>query len=184
MDETRDNTLPRPVDESTLPVKSGSSLDQRSLELINQIISETDEDKTKDLTYLFNMNQNKKTLVRIDKLSGLQDSLVEQFLKRITEKPDAISNKELMDALKIVQDIMERGRDQVSGNEGVAPNAPFIQINQQTNSVNLGPQTELNRDSRARVKDAVLKFLGDLQIPAAPAEVVDPIDNEGEDHDE
>lgn len=36
------------------------SLNEESLALINQIIEEKDVDKTKDLTYLFNVNQDKK----------------------------------------------------------------------------------------------------------------------------
>ena len=33
-------------------------LDKESLDIINQIIAESDLEKTKDLTYLFNVNQN------------------------------------------------------------------------------------------------------------------------------
>ena len=127
------------------------ALNKESLELINQLIAETDIEKTKDLTYLFNINQNKKTMARIDKLSGLQDDLVTQFAKRISERPDEISNKELMDGIKIVQDIIERGQKQVAGVE----QTPLIQINQQTNSVNIGePTSSLNRESREKVKNA------------------------------
>lgn len=134
-------------------------LNLEAKELLTQIIAETDLDKTKDLTYLFNVNQNKKTLVRIDKLSGLQDNLVNQFVKRINERPDEISNKELMDGLKIVQDIIERGQRQVSETEP----APLIQVNQQTNSVNIGNKAEgLNREARERVKNAVLGLLSGL----------------------
>lgn len=139
-----------------LPVsyENVADLNEESIALINQIIAETDEAKTKDLTYLFNLNQNKKTMVRMDKLSGLQDGLVDQFVKRISERPDEISNKELMDGLKIVQDIIERGQRQISE---VDQPQPLIQINQQNNSVNVGDSaTELNRESRERVKKAVL----------------------------
>lgn len=138
---------------------NNTQLNQESLELLNQLIAENDEQKTRDLTYLFNQNQNKKTLVRIDKLSGLQDNLVDQFVKRIAERPDEISNKELMDGLRIVQDIIERGTRQAAGID----QGPLIQINQQTNSVNLGGESsELNRESRERVKRAVLGLLGQL----------------------
>jgi gamma-glutamylcysteine synthetase len=98
-------------------------------------------------------------MIRIDKLSVLQDNLVDQFVKRIAERPDQISTKELMDGLKIVQDIIERGQKQVEGVE----QTPIIQINQQTNSVNIGDtQTNLNRESREKVKNAVLSLLNNL----------------------
>lgn len=154
---------------TALTIVNADDLNQESLALINQIIAESDIEKTKDLTHLFNINQNKKTMIRIDKLSGLQDHLVDQFARRIAERPDEISNKELMDGIRIVQDIIERGQKQV---EGVAQ-TPLIQFNQQNNSVNLGDSsTQLNKESRDRVKNAVLSLLSGLSKPL-PNETVD-----------
>lgn len=147
--------------EAGLTPYGNATLNEESLQLLNQIIAESDETKTQELTYLFNLNQNKKTMVRIDKLSGLQDNLVAQFVRRIEERPDEISNKELMDGLKIVQDIIERGQRQVSGSD----QQPFIQINSQDNSVNVNNTTNLPRDSRDKVKNAVLNILNQLQSP-------------------
>ena len=151
---------------------------------IEKIVAETDESKTRDLTQLFNANQNKKTMIRIDKLSGLQDNLVDQFVKRIAERPDQISNKELMDGLKIVQDIIERGQKQVSG----AGETPLIQVNQQNNEVTIGgAPSNLSRDSRERVKSAVMGLLNSLtaatpeQTPV-DAEIVDLVDTTEEDN--
>ena len=163
-----------------------SGLNEESLNVLNQIIAAEDAEKVKDLTYLFNINQNKKTMVRIDKLNELQDKLVAQFSKRISERPDEISNQELMQALKIVQDIIERGTKQVVG----AAEQPLIQINQQTNSVNIGDETSgLNRDSRDKVKRAIMSILDSVK-ETTNAEVIeaDPIDevvnlNEDEDND-
>lgn len=144
---------------TALTTLNTQDLNQESLALINQIIAESDIEKSKDLTHLFNINQNKKTMVRIDKLSGLQDHLVDQFAKRIAERPDEISNKELMDGIRIVQDIIERGQKQV---EGVAQ-TPLIQFNQQNNSVSLGDGSpQLSKESRDRVKTAVLGLLSGL----------------------
>lgn len=144
-----------------------SDLNKESLKILNELIAETDLEKTKDLTYLFNINQNKKTMVRIDKLSELQDSLVAQFAKRVAERPDEISNQELMNSLKIVQDIIERGTKQIVG----TGEQPFIQINQQTNSVNVGDDKveNMSKDSRDRVKNAVYSILKDLAT-SAPVE--------------
>lgn len=134
-------------------------LNQESLDLINLIIAESDETKSKDLTHLFNVNQNKKTMIRVNKLSNLLDTITDQALTRFTKCPDEISNKELFDGLKIVQDLIERGQKQVAGGD----NTPLIQVNQQTNEVNLGGTTgSLSRESRERVKTAVLGFLENL----------------------
>lgn len=156
---------------TALTAVNAEDLNKESLTLINQIIAESDIEKTKDLTHLFNINQNKKTMVRIDKLSGLQDHLVDQFAKRIAERPDEISNKELMDGIRIVQDIIERGQKQVEEVE----QTPLIQFNQQNNSVNIGEDsTKLSKESRDRVKNAVLSLLSGLNKPV-------PVDTSAED---
>lgn len=168
-------------DNKTALVISKPSLNDESLALIEQIIAESDEQKTRDLTYLFNANQNKKTMVRVSKLSDLLDTITDQALTRFTSRPDEISNKELFDGLKIVQDLIERGQKQVSGvNE-----TPLIQVNQQTNEVNIGGAgSNLSRDSRERVKSAVLGLLDSLTAKqsevVAEAEIAEISENSDE----
>jgi hypothetical protein len=149
--------------ETGLATASTVDLNQESLALISQIIAETDEQKTRDLTQLFNANQNKKTMVRVNKLSDLLDTITDQALARFTARPDEISNKELFDGLKVVQDLIERGQKQVSG----AGEMPLIQVNQQNNEVTIGgsPST-LSRDSRERVKSAELGLLESIASTA------------------
>lgn len=150
--------------ESTDLVVNAPDLNEESLALLNQIIAETDEGKASDLTHLFNLNQNKKTMIRVNKLSDLLDTITDQALTRFTKRPDEISNKELFDGLKIVQDLIERGQKQVSG----SGERPLIQFNQQTNEVNIGDTTNsLSRDSRERVKSAVLGLLESINATAA-----------------
>ena len=140
-----------------------SDLNAESLNILNQIIAAEDIDKTKDLTYLFNINQNKKTMVRIDSLSNLQDKLVGLLSNRVTERPDEMSNQEVMQALKVVQDIIERGTKQITGQN----EQPLIQINQQTNSVNVGDEAAgLNRDSRDKVRRAIMSTLDNVKDTA------------------
>lgn len=171
------NSLPAVLDttdsETTdVAVFSLAKLNDEAKTLIEQLISETDEQRTKDLTHLFNANQNKKTMVRVDKLSNLLDTITDQALARFTARPDEISNKELFDGLKIVQDLIERGQKQVSG----AGETPLIQFNQQTNEVNIGDTTStLSRDSRERVKAAVLGLLGDLASPVSASDEEVPV---------
>ena len=174
----------QPVDSTELVPATPMDLNAESLALINQIIAETDDQKARDLTYLFNANQNKKTMVRVNKLSDLLDTITDQALVRFTSRPDEISNKELFDGLKIVQDLIERGQKQVSG----AGETPLIQVNQQNNEVTIGgAPSNLSRDSRERVKSAVMGLLNSLTA-AAPeqtpvdAEIVDLVDTTEEDN--
>lgn len=172
-DDLEEEDVQESAPSTALTAVNAEDLNKESLTLINQIIAESDIEKTKDLTHLFNINQNKKTMVRIDKLSGLQDHLVDQFAKRVAERPDEISNKELMDGIRIVQDIIERGQKQVEEVE----QTPLIQFNQQNNSVNIGDDsTKLSKESRDRVKNAVLSLLSGLNkpVPAGPS-IEDPI---------
>ena len=155
------------AEDSYLASATVPDLNTEALELIEKIIAETDDQKTKDLTYLFNANQNKKTMVRVNKLSNLLDAITDQALTRFTNKPDEISNKELFDGLKIVQDLIERGQKQVTG----VGETPLIQVNQQTNEVNIGNNSNtLSRDSRERVKSAVLSLLSSISTVTAPDE--------------
>jgi Mg/Co/Ni transporter MgtE len=48
------------IQEETGIVQQAPSLNEESLALIEKIIIENDEQKTRDLTHLFNVNQNKK----------------------------------------------------------------------------------------------------------------------------
>ena len=147
-----------------LVIPQNFDLNAESKALIEQIIAETDEQKSRDLTQLFNANQNKKTMVRVNKLSDLLDTITDQALARFTSRPDEISNKELFDGLKVVQDLIERGQKQVSG----VCETPLIQVNQQTNEVNIGgTANNLNRDSRERVKSAVLSLLSSINNTVA-----------------
>lgn len=154
-------------DGTNLPtVQTGSEkLNTESLELIERLIAESDPDKANELTYLFNLNQNKKALARVNKLSDLLDAMTDQALTRFETRPNEISNKELLDGLKTIQDLIERGQKQ-SAAEPEKP-ATLIQINQNNTEVNVGADPKasaLNRESRERVKNAVLNLLGGLQL--------------------
>ena len=169
---------------TALIVPNNINLNEESKELIAQIIAEKDDKKARDLTQLFNVNQNKKTMVRVNKLSDLLDTITDQALAMFTSRPDEISNKELFDGLKVVQDLIERGQKQVSG----VCETPLIQVNQQTNEVNIGNTTSsLNRDSRERVKSAVLNLLSSINTATmqdATTDIIEVIPEESKEEDE
>lgn len=181
-----EDSSPNNTDNTDLALSQAVNLDEESRAIIEQIIAEKDEQKTKDLTHLFNANQNKKTMVRVNKLSNLLDTITDQALTRFTTRSDEISNKELFDGLKIVNDLVERGQKQVSG----VGETHLIQVNQQTNEVNIGgASSNLNRDSRERVKSAVISLLNSINTSATAELNSEPIeaeivDEENDDYDE
>jgi hypothetical protein len=81
--------------------------------------------------------------------------LTDQFYQRISQRPDEISNKEMLDGMKVVQDLMEKNQKRAETIEEIPQ---LIQINQ--TEVNVG--NNLNRDSRERVKNAVLDLLNGI----------------------
>jgi len=143
----------------TTALTTTSDLNKEAVEILNQLITEQDANKQKDLTYLFNQNQNKKTMVRVNKMSDLLDAITEQAMARITQRPDELSNKEMFDAMKTISDLIDKGQKQVLGTE---QEAPFLQINQQNNEINMDQSGGLNRESRDRVKNAVLSLLNEI----------------------
>ena len=164
---------------------SKEKIKKESQEILAKIIEETDYTKTKDLTVLFNINQTKKTMARVNKLNELLDVITDNAIQRFTEKPDNFSNQELLQGLKVVQDMVEKSQKQING--ATETQAPLIQINQQTN--NIGAETSvdtMSRDSREKVKSAVMNVLKGLGVDGAvmskPEDVieVDTSTEEGE----
>ncbi len=162
-------TDPNQSSESTALVAidtKGLSVEARRL--LNELIVETDNEKTKDLTYLFNVNQAKKTMVRIDTLGELEDKLIALLHKRVVERPDEMTTQETLTAIKTIQDAIERSNKVVSGGDD---KPPLIQINQQDNSVNVDG-TSTTRDSRQRVQNVINDVLKEL-MPEDSKTVVD-----------
>ena len=96
-----------------LSAVSKEKIKKESQEILAKIIEETDYTKTKDLTVLFNINQTKKTMARVNKLNELLDVITDNAIQRFTEKPDNFSNRELLQGLKVVQDMVEKSQKQI-----------------------------------------------------------------------
>jgi hypothetical protein len=146
-------------DETSLVPSSGTSninLSTEAQKLINALTIETDAQKTQAIEQRFNEIQRKKQLARVSKLSDVQDMLTDQFYKRISQRPDEISNKEMLDGMKVVQDLMEKSQKQTD----ISDIPQLIQINQ--TEVNVGGNNNLNRDSRERVKNVVIDLLNSI----------------------
>lgn len=121
-------------------------------ELKQKLLTENDLDKLDDIINIFNLNIKRKDIVRTSKLNDLQDKIADQMTLRLTEKANEFSNKDLLDYFKVLQDTINK-----SDNSLESIDTPAIQINQQ--QINIGEETELNRASREKVKNAVASFL-------------------------
>jgi hypothetical protein len=149
-----DETSLTPISEASLEV-ARANLSVEAQKLIGELTLEKDKQRMQAIEQQFNDIQRKKQLARISKLSDVQDMLTDQFYQRISQRPDEISNKEMLDGMKVVQDLMEKNQKHADITEDIPQ---LIQINQ--TEVNVG--NNLNRDSRERVKNAVLDLLGSI----------------------
>ena len=160
-----------------------ANLAKESIVILNQIIAEQDPAKTKDLTYLFNQNQNKKTMARMNKLNDLVDTLVDKFIDRANNRPDEMTTTEIINGMKTASDLIDKGQKSINSEPEFAP---LIQINSQDNSVNVAGSddaaSKLSKESKDRVTNAIRGLLSRLAANNAPdsanANIIDLTENE------
>ena len=160
-----------------------ANLAKESIVILNQIIAEQDPAKTKDLTYLFNQNQNKKTMARMNKLNDLVDTLVDKFIDRANNRPDEMTTTEIINGMKTASDLIDKGQKSINSEPEFAP---LIQINSQDNSVNVAGSddaaSKLSKESKDRVTNVIRGLLSRLAANNAPdsanANIIDLAENE------
>lgn len=159
--EVNDEQLPAEI--NTLPLKESTK------DIINKIINENDVEKIKDLSKAFNINQVKKNLVRVVKLGNLMDKVEDQAIARIEQRPDEISNKELLDYLQVIQNSIDKSQKSIETIDAT----PMVQFNNQEINVNMETKA-LDRDSKERVLEVVQKLVKFTQQPQEP-EIKEPV---------
>lgn len=129
--------------------KKEISLSTPQTELEQRLIEETNVDELKNIVNLFNLNVQKKNILRSSKLSDLQDKVYAQMAERLDKKADEFSNQDLLSYFKTIQDTISRSDTSLDKID-----VPSIQIHQNQVNLNLNSQ-EFNRESRARILDAI-----------------------------
>jgi hypothetical protein len=127
--------------------------------IVDNIMNSDDPDNIKQLISGFNLNQSKKSVLRILKLNNLLDLVTEETLKRYQKHPDEISNKELIDCMTVVSAQIEQSQKTVNG----IIDKPAIQINQQKNEYNVNVVPTLTKDQRENVIDIVTQIINTAQ---------------------
>jgi hypothetical protein len=175
IEETKDDHIS--LETSLVPISEVSleearaNLSSESQKLISELTLEKDRQKMQAIEQQFNDIQRKKQLARVSKLSDVQDMLTDQFYQRIAQRPDEISNKEMLDGMKVIQDLMEKNQKRAEAATEEVPQQ-LIQINQ--TEVNVG--NNLNRDSREKVKNAVISILDSINKAQQPSTGTDFVD--------
>ena len=130
-------------EENTL---STVDIDNQSKQLAQYILDESDVEKVKELTQLFNLNQAKKNVLRVMKLNGLLDTVSDKIIDRFDKFPDNFSNDDLIKYLQVTQTAIEKANK----NLNLVDETPTIQVNH-NNQLNVNISETLDRDSRERV---------------------------------
>ena len=145
------------IDEALLPTNekhiNTAALIKQGNDLTNQIIDEENPDKLKELTQLFTINQKKKDIARINKLSTLQELIDDEVASRLMSCPDSFDHDQLEKYMVSVQKSIKNINDN-------STDVPQVLINNQTN-VNIN-QSGLNRESREKVYNVVQELLNSL----------------------
>lgn len=120
----------------------------------DKVLNAGDPNDLKDLTQLFNFNQAKKNLLRLQKLSILNDDVVSKIERRLSERPDDFSNKDLLDYLQVINNVL----DKQSKSQDDVLDKPMITY-QQNNQVNVNIANDLTRESRDKITDLISEIL-------------------------
>ena len=130
-------------------------------DLSEQLINESNPTQLQNIIDLFNVSFQKKNILRIQKLNELQDKIQTQIEKRLDNKIDEFSNKDLIDYFKVMQDSIIKNSDNAE-----MQNAKVIQIIQNQTNVqnNLQESKPLSRESKEKISEAVQLMLSKLDL--------------------
>ena len=140
-----------------------SKVQDKSIELAQEIIDETDFDKSKNLINLFNATQSKKNVLRILKLSELLDTISDKIQERIEKRGDELTSQELLQCLQVITNTVEKANKDLM----CVQDTPIISL-QQNNQINVNMSETLTRESREKITSLVQSILNkanDMQYP-------------------
>ena len=138
-------------------------------ELEAKLIEEENIDEINKIVEMFNVNLQKKNIIRSAKLSDVQDKVVQQMTDRFEQRADSFSNDDLIKYHKIIQETLTKTDTTMDNIK-----TPTIQINQQVNVDNVA----FDSDSRKKILEVVNNIL------KTPENIEDIIENEeGDDID-
>ena len=137
---------------------STTSLDTKTETIAQKILDTDDVDEVKELTSLFNLNAQKRNVMRVIKMNKLLDNVTDKVIERFEKTPNNFSNEDLIKYMQVTESAIEKANK----NLNLVEETPAIQF-QQNNQVNINLDRGLTRDSRAKVTEAVEAILKKLQ---------------------
>ncbi len=134
-----------------------TNIDSKNKDIAQKILDAEDLDELKDLTALFNINNQKRNALRILKMNNLLDDVTDNIIQRFEKNPHNFSNDDLLKYLQVTENAIDRA----TKNLNMVEETPAIQM-MQNNQVNININDGLDRESRLRVTDTVKQILNKL----------------------
>lgn len=155
-----------PAETTSLSAADPKSLDLAEQALVAKIIEAPDRDELQKQFDLFNINQSKKNALRIVKLNSLLDKVEDQAIERFQKRPDQVSNKELLEYMNVISGQIDRAQKHVDSISVM----PAIAVTAQKTDVTINVGSDLDRDSKERVMDAISALLKQVKNAATTSE--------------
>lgn len=157
-----------------------NSLDEKNKKLAQKILNANTLDETKDLTALFNLNIQKRNVLRVLKMNNLLDKVTEQIIERFEKAPNNFTNEDLLKYMQVTENAIDRANKNLNQIE----ETPAIQL-MQNNQVNINiDNSGINRESRIRITETVQKILNNLQQTPQENNVIEVIPQETQSQNE
>lgn len=146
------------------------TLKSSSADLVQAVLEAEDTSELLQVQEMLNANLVRQDMIRKLHLSQVQNNVVNQMSQRMEHRADEVSTKDLLDYYKTIDNSLNKKTDDV----------PTIQVTTITNNVENG-SVEFNRDSRAKILDAVSAIMSELdEVEVVDIEeVVEDADREG-----
>ena len=151
-------------------------LDSKNNEIAQKILDAETVEETKDLTALFNLNSQKRNVLRVLKMNNLLDKVTDQIIERFEKNPNLFTNEDLLKYMQVTENAIDRANK----NPNMVEETPPIQLLHQ-NQVNININQGLNRESRQRDIETVQAIINSSKNNSTE-DVIDvlPVDEEQE----
>ena len=158
---TVEETLPAELTEEQKE-KIKQALKVESEELLVELSKTQDLQKNKDLTYLFQLNNSKKAMLRQNKINELMDNTVDKLTDRVDKHSDEIPTETLIKIATTAQGILDRNTLITTPNQ----EQNLIQINKHETTINVNQDVQedkkLTSQQRKNIDSVVSKILGNV----------------------
>ena len=130
------------------------SLETPMDELNDRILNETDIEQLDKIKNIFDLNIKKKEILRLSRLSDLQDLTVEEMSSRLQNRSGEFSNQDLIGYFKTIQDTINRSDTSLDSVDTAS-----IKVIQNQLNINVNDENQLSRESKTKVIDAIRSIL-------------------------